>query len=151
MVQHKRRLHRSIDDRFLFGVAGGLADFFDIDPVLVRVGWAVLTVATLGIAALAYLVLVIVTPNGSQTASGAIGTADDLSNEGSDRVVEANLDEGMSKRHLARNLFGVGMIILGMIVLLGNLGVFDSVRWEIVWPVVIVVLGVTILLPSIRR
>ena len=57
----------------------------------------------------------------------------------------------MPKRHIVRNLFGVGMIILGMIVLLGNLGVFDSVRWEIVWPVVIVVLGVTILLPSIRR
>ena len=147
MVQQRRRLHRSRDDRFLFGVAGGLAEFFDIDPVLVRVGWALLTVATVGIAALAYLVLVIVTPGGSRTES-AVG---DRSDESSSGVVQGDTAEGLPKRHIVRNLFGVGMIILGMIVLLGNLGVFDSVRWEIVWPVVIVVLGVTILLPSIRR
>ena len=151
MVQHKRRLHRSLDDRFLFGVAGGLAEFFDIDPVLVRVGWVLLTVATLGIAALAYLVLVIVTPNGSQPESAETGAVDDSTGETSYSQFQGDPDEGLPKRLLARNIFGVGMIIVGMIVLLGNLGVFDSVRWEIVWPVVIVVLGVTILLPSIRR
>ena len=151
MVQQRRRLHRSLDDRFLFGVAGGLAEFFDIDPVLVRVGWVLLTVATVGIAALAYLVLVIVTPNGSLPGSAEEGSAGDLSDERPITPDRRDPDEGLSKRHLVRNLFGVGMIIVGVIVLLGNLGVFDTVRWEIVWPVAVVVLGVTILLPSIRR
>ncbi len=148
MVQQRRRLHRSRDDRFLFGMAGGLAEFFDIDPVLVRVGWALLTVATVGIAALAYLVLVIVTPDGSRTESAPV---DDQSDESSSSIVHGDTDEVLPKRHVVRNLFGVGFIIVGMIVLLGNLGVFDSIRWDIVWPVVIVILGVTILLPSIRR
>ena len=151
MVQQRRRLHRSRDDRFLFGVAGGLAEFFDMDPVLVRVGWALLTVATVGIAALAYLVLAIVTPNGSQSGPLDIGSVNHPSDENSGNAPETDRYEGLSKRHVARNMFGVGLIIVGMIVLLGNLGVFDSIRWDIVWPAVIVVLGVTILLPSIRR
>ena len=151
MVQHRRRLHRSRDDRFLFGVAGGLAEFFDIDPVLVRVGWVLLTVATVGMAALAYLVLVIVTPNGSQTESTEVAPLSDQSDENPNRIVQGDAAEGLPKRHVARNVFGVGLIIIGMIVLLGNLGVFDTIRWDIVWPAVIVVLGATILLPSIRR
>ena len=38
MVQQAHRLHKSRDDRFMFGVAGGIAEYFDVDPVLVRGG-----------------------------------------------------------------------------------------------------------------
>lgn len=37
------RLHRSRRDRMVAGVAGGLADYFDVDPTLVRIGFVVLT------------------------------------------------------------------------------------------------------------
>lgn len=151
MVQQRNRLYRSRDDRILFGVAGGLAEFFDIDPVLVRLGWVLLTVASAGIGALAYIVLAIVTPNVRQPMSREVGPVDDVSNESSAEVVEASADEGPPRRQIVRNVFGVGLIVIGVIVLLGNLGVFDSVRWDIVWPAAIVVLGVTILLPSMRR
>jgi phage shock protein PspC (stress-responsive transcriptional regulator) len=40
---HEMRLHRRRGGRMLGGVAVGLADFFDVDPVLVRVGFVVLT------------------------------------------------------------------------------------------------------------
>ena len=151
MVQQKRKLQRSRNDRFLSGVAGGMAEFFDVDPVLVRLGWVVLTVVTGGIGLLVYLVLVIVTPNGSQAGSGMEGTADSPSDESVESEDETQPGDSLSGRHLVRNGLGVGLIIIGMIVLLGNLGVFESVRWDIVWPVVIVVLGAAILLPSIRR
>ena len=151
MVQQRNRLYRSRDDRILFGVAGGLAEYFDIDPVLVRLGWVLLTIASAGIGALAYIVLAIITPNASQQASREVGPVGDGSNEGSEEMVESRVDEGVPRRQVARNVFGVGLIIVGMIVLLGNLGVFDSVRWDIIWPAIIVVLGVAILLPSIRR
>lgn len=36
------RLHRRRGGRMLGGVAAGLADYFDVDPVLVRVGFVVL-------------------------------------------------------------------------------------------------------------
>ena len=37
------RLHRRRGGRMLGGVAAGLADYFDVDPVLVRIGFVVLT------------------------------------------------------------------------------------------------------------
>ena len=37
------RLHRRRCGRMLGGVAAGLADFFDVDPVLIRIGFIVLT------------------------------------------------------------------------------------------------------------
>lgn len=144
MVQQARRLHRSQDDRFLFGVAGGLADYFEVEPVLVRVGWILLTIATAGIAALAYIVMAIFTPY-----SGHRET--EPSRDRRDGVVESAPDNSPSKRHILRNILGVGLIIAGMIILLQNLGVFGSIPWSIVWPVAISLLGVAILLPSIRR
>jgi phage shock protein PspC (stress-responsive transcriptional regulator) len=39
---HEMRLHRRRCGRMLGGVAAGLADYFDVDPVLVRVGFVVL-------------------------------------------------------------------------------------------------------------
>ena len=38
----EERLHRSRDGRMLAGVAAGLADYFDIDPTLVRIGFVAL-------------------------------------------------------------------------------------------------------------
>ena len=35
-----KRLYKSRDDRMLSGVCGGIAEYFDIDPTLVRLGWA---------------------------------------------------------------------------------------------------------------
>ena len=37
------RLHRAGRGRMLAGVAAGLADYFDVDPTLVRIGFVVLT------------------------------------------------------------------------------------------------------------
>jgi phage shock protein PspC (stress-responsive transcriptional regulator) len=46
MADAPRRLYRSRTDRKLFGVLGGLADFFGLDPSLVRIVYAVVTVFT---------------------------------------------------------------------------------------------------------
>ena len=37
-----QRLHRAIRGRMLAGVAAGLADYFDVDPTMVRIGFVVL-------------------------------------------------------------------------------------------------------------
>src|ERR671911_861632 len=60
--QPRKRLLRSRDDRVLAGVAGGIANYLDIDPTLVRVGFVVAALfGGLGVAA--YLILAVVTPN----------------------------------------------------------------------------------------
>ena len=150
MVQQAHRLYKSRDDRFLFGVAGGLAEYFDIDPVLVRVGWVILTIATGGIGLLVYLVMAIVTPNGRRRVSNPT-LEDDTSIDNAEDRDESDSYQRSSRRQTARYILALGLIAVGAITLLHNLGVIGSIRWDIVWPVAIVALGLTILIPSIRR
>lgn len=56
-----RRLHRS-RDRKIAGVAGGIADYLELDPTLVRLGFAVLALLGLGSVAVGYVVLWLVIP-----------------------------------------------------------------------------------------
>lgn len=57
-----RRLYRSVRERVLGGVAGGVAEYFDLDPSLVRIAWAILILASGGIFFLLYIVMWIVVP-----------------------------------------------------------------------------------------
>jgi len=54
-------LTRSHSDKFLGGVAGGLGEYFGVDPVIFRVGFAV-SVLFSGAGLIAYLVLLAVLP-----------------------------------------------------------------------------------------
>jgi phage shock protein C len=56
------RLYRSPDDRILAGVAGGMAETYDLDPALVRVGWALLILVSGGIFLVLYIIMAIVVP-----------------------------------------------------------------------------------------
>ena len=57
------RLYRSVDDRVLAGVCAGIADRLDMDPALVRVGYAILALVT-GVFPLLvlYVIMVVVIP-----------------------------------------------------------------------------------------
>jgi phage shock protein C len=57
------RLYRSRDDRMLAGVAGGLAEYWDADPSLVRIIWALLALVTGGVALVIYIVMAFVVPD----------------------------------------------------------------------------------------
>ena len=57
----RQRLYRSRSERMLFGVCGGLATYFDLDPTLVRLVFVLLTLAT-GIGLIVYIVMAIITP-----------------------------------------------------------------------------------------
>ena len=58
----KKRLHKSKKNKVIAGVCAGLANYFNIDPVILRIIWLVL-VLFFGIGALAYIVLWIIMPN----------------------------------------------------------------------------------------
>ena len=63
METNGKKLNRSVRDRKLAGVCGGLADYFNLDPTIIRVLYAVFTIFTsiiLGI--IVYIVMAIVVP-----------------------------------------------------------------------------------------
>jgi phage shock protein C len=61
MSDEVKKLYRSTDNRWLAGVCGGLAKYFDIDPTLVRVIFVVLAFFGLG-GAIIYLLLWVLIP-----------------------------------------------------------------------------------------
>lgn len=56
----KKTLYKSRKDRFLFGVCGGLAEYFEVDLTLVRILTAAL--CTTGTGLLLYIVAAVVMP-----------------------------------------------------------------------------------------
>jgi phage shock protein PspC (stress-responsive transcriptional regulator) len=63
-------LTRSTTDKKISGVAGGLARHLDVDPVLVRVGFAV-SILFSGAGLLAYLVMMVLVPRDDAMSTGA--------------------------------------------------------------------------------
>jgi len=61
-VAYSRRLTRSVSDRKIGGVCGGIAKYFNIDPAIVRVLFVVFAVAAFFLAIVTYIVMMIVVP-----------------------------------------------------------------------------------------
>lgn len=57
----RKRLYKSNENKMIDGVCGGIAEYFEIDPTLVRLGW-VLFCALGGSGFLAYIIAAIVMP-----------------------------------------------------------------------------------------
>jgi phage shock protein PspC (stress-responsive transcriptional regulator) len=65
--RYRRRLFRDPDDKVVGGVCSGLGYYFDIDPVWIRLGFAVIFFA-FGSGVLFYLLLMIIVPKAESTA-----------------------------------------------------------------------------------
>ena len=71
-----RRVYRSDTERLLFGVAGGLAEYFDVTPALARVGFVFLCLVSGGGGILLYLLLAVLMPRGESESPGTPEEAD---------------------------------------------------------------------------
>lgn len=58
----EKKLYKSETNKMLAGVCGGIAEYFNIDPTLVRLGWLVFC-ALGGSGLLAYIIMAIIMPS----------------------------------------------------------------------------------------
>jgi phage shock protein C len=169
------RLYRSRDDRVLAGVAGGVAEYFDLDPSLVRVGWAVLFFAG-GFGLLLYIIMAIVVPEEPEwradgqappspttSASFADGVASSAGGPPPGAATPDWRSQRAAERHARRAARRAGrddggrtaaLVIGGLLVLLG-IGFlarefFPTITFDYVWPLVLVGIGVLILASAFR-
>ena len=56
-----KKLYRNTENKMLTGVCSGIADYFDIDPTLVRLGWVLFSLLG-GSGLLAYIIAAIIIP-----------------------------------------------------------------------------------------
>lgn len=61
--EHHKKLYRSTTNKTIAGICGGLGEYFDVDPTLIRLFWIVLTVFS-GVApgVIAYLFAILIMP-----------------------------------------------------------------------------------------
>ncbi len=60
MEDNQRKLYRSDTDKMLCGVCGGIAEYFNVDPTIIRLLWTVLTCTGPGI--VAYIIAAVIIP-----------------------------------------------------------------------------------------
>ena len=57
-----QRLYKSNREKMIDGVCGGLAEYFNIDPTIVRLAWAFISLASVGCGVVAYFIAWIIVP-----------------------------------------------------------------------------------------
>lgn len=62
MAKPEKKLYRSANDRMISGVCGGIGEYFDIDPTIIRLIAAALLICSVGTAVLVYFLMWIIIP-----------------------------------------------------------------------------------------
>jgi phage shock protein C len=173
-----RRLFRSRSERVLGGVAGGVAEYLELDPALVRVAWAILILATGGAFLVLYVIMWIVVPeappgteSGRPWAPGgapvsATDTPGATDAPGANAAAAPSADPGAAQpssiaqdwrarrgeRHGGSGggalVFGSLLILVGAWLLARNY--FPLLDADRIWPIAVILLGVLLLLGALR-
>lgn len=140
------KLYRSEDNRMLGGVCSGLAEFFNIDPTLIRLFFVLITFFGGG-GIFFYLVLWLIIPSKSSVS--------ELSRQNFEKNIQEMKDKAQhlaedlktgSKKSDSKQILGLFVILFGVMLLLGNLGILNLVKvWKFFPAAIIILLGLGIL------
>lgn len=118
-----RKLYRSQSNRMISGVCGGIAEYFSIDPTVVRIIWVAISVLG-GFGILVYLASLFIIPNNPEQSS---------SEESQQLIKDKNL------------FWGSLLIVVGLFLILRQMGLFYTFHfWNIPWPSVWAIALITI-------
>jgi len=59
-----KRLFRSRKNKMIAGVCAGIAEYFGVDPTVIRLSWVILTLISFGTGIIAYIIAWIIIPEG---------------------------------------------------------------------------------------
>ena len=142
-----KKLYRSNDDKIIAGVAGGLAQYFDIDPTLVRLAFVILTIFS-GVGVAIYLILAIITPTAEKPEANPRDNLNELAEAIRKKTKHASADfhsptTAESKKNRTRLWFGLALALLGISLLAHNF-LPESFNWfsmKLLWPLIIITFG----------
>ncbi len=146
-----KKLYRSVTDKMLGGVCGGLAEYFAVDPVIVRLIF-VLAVVFGGSGIIAYIILWIIIPQKPYiiTPFNTEYAKPDSSPGAEEKTSEStqfNRNVVNEKVQNNRSIYaGVFLIFLGGIFLLDNF--VPHFHFGDFWPLILIGLGFAIILNS---
>jgi len=141
-----RRLYRSHRDKMIAGVCGGVAEYLNVDPTLVRLGFVVLALIN-GAGILLYLVMAIVVPMAPLGIAPAAGPPIQLDLSWLGVAIPL--------------LIGLGLVLFGAAWAFGEIGPWFWASWSLwnivrtvggfFWAALIMAVGLIIILAALRR
>lgn len=142
----EKRLYRITNNKMIGGVCTGLAEYFSIDPVLVRLVFVILTLHH-GIGILAYVILWVVVPArvDSLRAESSVG---EIEIDGEEQPLTATV---VTKKDAGRGSFigGIILIVIGTLFLLDNF--IPSFGFDDFWPLLLIAVGAAMLWNTLPR
>ncbi|HOW91303.1 MAG TPA: PspC domain-containing protein [Anaerolineaceae bacterium] len=151
----ENRLIRTLQDRIIGGVCGGLARYLNIEVVLVRLFFVVFTLVG-GIGPLVYIILWIIVPSEEQV-SGAGAQPYSVDGEVIKERAENFKDEFVemvNRPNKKTGLYiGSALILIGAYIFLKNLNIpwLAWVNNNVILAGLVIIAGVALLVVSIRR
>ena len=144
----EKRLYRSRNKKVVAGIAGGLGDYLDVDPVIIRIIIVLITIFH-GVGLLIYIIMWIVIPEEAirsfQNKVRAFYTL-----KIPEQSSEANFTEGTNttkcnlKNHpMGRIIFGVVLIFIGIVFLFERF--FPFFDFEFIFAIGLVALGLALI------
>jgi phage shock protein C len=152
-----KKLYRSTMDKMIGGVAGGLAEYFDIDSTLIRVLFIVVVFLGGG-GIIAYIILWIVVPQkpyelpknpfAQTTPESGSGSNFSAAENNSDSFSMSNgsVAGSMTKSSNKQIWVAIVLMVIGGLLLLDN--IFPRFDFDHYWPVILIGIGIGLLLKA---
>ena len=145
-----KRLYRSPTEKKIAGVCGGIAEYFDIDPVFVRIAAFLVTVPH-GFGIIVYLICWAAIP----MRAGGEPAAPTAPVEPPGQTPRSPETTARSRQGSGELLAGGVLILVGLFFLMFNVGFFDLDifrfwRWRFIWPVILIALGFFVVATSLK-
>ena len=141
----RERLYRSRDERLFLGVAGGLAEWFDVDPSIVRLAFVLFSLAG-GAGLVVYIAMAILVPERPPGVPVRPGVA--LTGEPTTAASDAGARPRRRDDGRGALVFGVLLVVVGAWFLLRRaIPALDLDNW---WPVLLIGIGVVLLVGAAR-
>lgn len=151
-MENTHKLYRSRTDRVFAGVCGGLGHYFDIEPLIFRAVFLVLTLGG-GAGLLLYILLAILIPYepGNPVpldhAEAMKNFAEEFSGRAKNFASEVR-SEGIAFRDhnsSRRNTIGLIIVVVGIALLLNQIFPAAWFRWDFFWPTLLIIIGIAII------
>lgn len=146
-----KTLYRSNRDKMIAGICGGLSDYFNMDPTIVRILWVVFTFATNGAGIIAYIVGMFIIPkkpydfNNNDDHERREHMNNNHANSNNDGVNQQSGNGNyVNDKKSSSKLAGVILIMVGAYFLLREF--FVWIDFSYVWPVMLIVVGTMVIL-----
>ena len=133
----EKRLRRSASNKVLGGFCGGLGEYFNIDPTIIRLAW-ILATFWIGIPLIIAYILGLIIVSVSEQKGGTV-IEEPATTEQKDVKLKEN--SATSRSHL---IWGWLIIGVGVVILIESLGYFNRIR-EYIFPGALIAAGIWVL------